>query len=326
VNRRKFIALVSGLPGWPLATAAQSAEPMRRIGILMSIGDDQEGQARISAFRDKLKELGRLEGRDVRVDICWADGDVDRARACAAQLVGSAAEVILSSGPESLVALRRQTQQIPIVFVQIGEPVESGVVSSLAHPGGNVTGSAAFEYAIGTKWIELLKQIAPGVSRVGVLSNSAAFTQPGYLRAIEATAPSRGMIVLVRNANNAAEIESSMDALARESNGLIVLPSSVAAVHRELIVSLANRYKLPAVYAYRFYTDCGSLLSYGNNVPETFRQAAAQVDRILRGTRAGDLPIQFAPKFELVINLRSAKALGLKVPRALLVRADEVIE
>lgn len=326
MNRRKFMTLLSGASVWPLAAPMQSAERMRRIGVLMSIADDQEGQARIGAFRKKLKELGHLEGRDVRVDICWADGDADRAGACAAELVSSGADVILSSGPESLVALRRQTRQIPVVFVQIGEPVESGVVPSLAHPGGNVTGSAAFEYSIASKWIELLKQIAPGVSRVGVLWNTTAFTQSGYLHAIEATAPSLGMTVLVRNANNAAEIASSMDALARESNGLVVLPSSVAAVHRELIASLANRFKLPAVYAYRFFTDSGGLLSYGNNVPETFRQAAAQVDRILRGTSPRDLPIRFAPKFELVINLRTAKALGLDVPRALLVRADEVIE
>jgi len=325
MNRRKFMTLLSGVSVWRLVASAQSAEPVRRIGILMSIADDQEGQARISAFRGKLKELGRLEGRDVRVDICWADGDTDRAGACAAELVGSAADVILASGPESLVALRRQTHQIPVVFVQIGAPVESGVVSSLAHPGENLTGSAAFEYSMASKWIELLKQIAPGVSRVGVLLNSAAFTHPGYLRAIEASAPSLGMLVVVRNANNAAEIESSMAALARESNGLIVLPSSLAAVHRELIVSLVDRFKLPAVYAYRFFTDGGGLLSYGNNVPETFRQAATQVDRVLRGTRAGDLPIQFSPKIELVINLRSAKALGLNVPRTLIVRADEVI-
>jgi len=321
-----FITLLSGASVWLLAASAQSAGPMRRIGVLMSIADDDEGQARINAFRQKLKELGRLEGRDVLLDLCWADGDTDRAAACAMELVRSTPDLILSSGPESLVALRQQTIQIPVVFVQIGAPVESGIASSLAHPGGNVTGSAAFEHSFASKWIELLKQIAPAVSRVGVLRNLAAFTQSGYLRAIEATAASLGMQVVVRDANNLAEIHSSMEALARESNGLIVLPSSLASMHRELIVSRANRFKLPAVYAYRFFTDCGGLLSYGNNVPETFRQAAVQVDRVLRGTRVGDLPIQFSPKFELVINLRTAKALGLDVPRALLVRADEVIE
>jgi putative ABC transport system substrate-binding protein len=326
MNRRTFITLLAGVPAWPLATSAQSAEPTRRIGVLMSIADDDEGQARINAFREKLKELGRLEGRDVLLDMCWADGDSDRAAVCAAELVRFTPDVILSSGPESLVALRQQTFQIPVVFVQIGAPIESGIASSLAHPGGNVTGSAAFEHSFAGKWIELLKQFAPNVSRVGVLRNLAAFTQSGYLRTIEATAASLGMQVVVRDANNLAEIDSSMDALARESHGLIVLPSSLASMHRELIVSLANRYKIPAIYAYRFFTASGGLLSYGNSVPETFRQAATQVDRILRGTRAGELPIQFSPKFELVINLRTAKALGLDVPRPLLVRADEVIE
>jgi putative tryptophan/tyrosine transport system substrate-binding protein len=326
MNRRKFISLLYGVSAPFLAASARSAEPIRRIGVLISIADDGEGQARINAFRQKLKELGHLEGRDVLLDMCWANGDANRAGACAAELVRSTPDVILSSGPESLVALRQQTQQIPVVFVQIGAPVESGIASSLAHPGGNVTGSAAFEHSFASKWIELLRQIAPGLSRVGVLRNPAAFTQSGYVQTIEATAASLGMQVVVRDANNLAEIEPSIEALTGESNGLIVLPSSLAAIHRERIVSLANRSKLPAIYAYRFFTDCGGLLSYGNNVPETFRQAAIQVDHILRGARAGDLPIQFSPKVELVINMRTAKALGLEVPRPLLVRADEVIE
>jgi putative ABC transport system substrate-binding protein len=299
---------------------------MRRVCLLMSVADDQEGQSRVAAFRQKLEELGWGEDRDVRIDICWSDGKADRARACATKIVGSTPDVILSSGPEPLIALRNETHAIPIVFVQVGEPVESGVVASLAHPNENVTGSAAFEYSIGGKWIELLKQVAPNVTRVGVLRNAAAFTQPGYLRAIEAEGAALGVRVAVRDSGDATEIESSMDAFARESDGLIVLPSSVAAIHREMIASQANRYRLPAVYPYRFFAASGGLLSYGNSVPETFRQAAAQVDRILRGANAGDLPVQLAPKFELVINLKTSKALGLAVPPWLLARADEVIE
>lgn len=326
MNRRIVLKLLSSTLLPNLAAFAQSAEAMRRVGVLMSIADDDVGRARLKAFREKLEDLAHLEGYDVQMEVCWADGDIDRVEACAAALVGSAVDVILTSGPEALVALRRRTNRIPVVFVQVGEPVESGVVSNLAHPGENITGSAAFEYSIAGKWVELLKQIAPGVSRVGVLRNLATFTHAGYLRAIEAEARPLGMQVVVRDANNLAQIEVAMDSLRHDSNGLIVLPSAIVAVHREPVVSLANRYGLPAIYAYRFFTDTGGLLSYGKNIPETFRQAATQVDGILRGTRAGDLPIQFVPKFELVINLRTAKMLGLEVPRTVLVRADEVVE
>jgi putative tryptophan/tyrosine transport system substrate-binding protein len=326
MRRRTVLGTCAGAIIWPLVAAGQQLSRGRRIGVLMSVADDPEGQSRLAAFRQKLGELGWIEGRDVRIDICWSDGKVDQASACAAKIVSSAPDVILSSGPEPLVALRAETRTIPIVFVQVGEPVESGVVTSLAHPNRNVTGSSAFEYSIAGKWVELLKQVAPNVTRVGVLRNSAAFTQPGYLSVIEAAASRLDVDVVVHDSGDVAEIASSMDAFARECDGLVVLPSSISAIHRELIVAQANRQRLPAVYAYRFYAACGGLLSYGNSVPETFRQAAAQVDQILRGANAGDLPVQMAPKIELIINLKTAKSLDLSIPPVLLARADEVIE
>lgn len=326
MKRRAALGMCVGAVVWPLVATGSQLSRVRRVGILMSVADDPEGQSRLAAFRQKLGELGWTEGGDVRIDTCWSDGKADQVRACAAKIVGSAPDVILSSGPEPLVALREETHTIPVVFVQVGEPVESGVVTSLAHPNRNVTGSSAFEYSIAGKWFELLKLVAPNATRVGVLRNSAAFTQPGYLRAIDAAASARGVCVVVHDSGDAAEIESSMEAFGRQADGLIVLPSSVAAVHREVIVAQANRHRLPAVYAYRFYAVCGGLLSYGNSVPDTFRQAAAQVDQILRGANVGDLPVQMAPKIELIINLKTAKSLNLSIPPMLLARADEVIE
>jgi putative tryptophan/tyrosine transport system substrate-binding protein len=326
MRRRVFLRMLGGGAAWPLTAWAQGGRGIRRVGVWMNIANDPEGESRLAAFRQKIGELGWVEGRDVRIDICWSDGSADQARACAAKIVGAAPDVILSSGPEPLAALRDETRTIPVVFVQVGEPVESGVVTSLAHPNRNVTGSSAFEYSIAGKWVELLKQVAPNVTRVGVLRNVAAFTQPGYLTAIEAAASRLGVVVVVHDSGDVTEIASSMDAFARECDGLIVLPSSIAAMHRQAIVEQANRHRLPAVYAYRFYAACGGLLSYGNSVPETYRQAAAQVDQILRGANAGDLPVQMAPKIELIINLKTAKYLDLSIPPMLLARADEVIE
>jgi putative tryptophan/tyrosine transport system substrate-binding protein len=327
MRRREFIALIgSTAASWPLSARAQQLDRIRRVGVLFSTSDDLEVRSHLAAFRQKLEELGWLEGRNLSLEVCWSDVTADHAAACAAKLAGLTSDVILSSGPEALLALRQATGTIPIVFVMVGEPVESGVVSSLARPDSNVTGLAAFEYSIGGKWVELLKQVAPDVVRVGVLRNAAVFTHPGYLRAIESAAPTLGVSVIVMDASNADELDSLMNAIARESDGLIVLPSPLSADHYELIVSQANRGKLPAIYPYRFYAASGGLLSYGNSVPETYRQAAVQIDRILRGASVGDLPVQLAPKIELVVNLKTAKQLGLNIPSVLLARADEVIE
>jgi putative tryptophan/tyrosine transport system substrate-binding protein len=326
MRRRVFIGLMGVATVWPLVGSVLSATGVRRVGVLMSVADDQEGRSRLAAFRNKLEELGWVESRNLRIEVCWCDADAVRAAACVAEIAGYAPDVIFSSGPEPFMALRRATITVPIVFVQLGEPVESGMVSSLAHPDRNVTGTASFEYSIAGKWLELLKQVAPQVTRVGVLRNAATFTQPGYFRAIETAAPSLGVSVSVIDASNGGEIELSIDALARQADGLIVLPSSLTTMHHELIVSQANRHKVPAVFPYRFYAVSGGLVSYGSSVPETNRQAAVQVDRVLRGTRVSDLPVQLATKFELVINLKTAKQLGLNIPPALLARADEVIE
>jgi putative tryptophan/tyrosine transport system substrate-binding protein len=283
-------------------------------------------RSRVAVFRQKLEELGWVGGRNLQIDVCWSDLSVDRAEACAAKFAAFNSDVMVSSGPEALLGLRRATHTIPIVFMMVGEPVESGVVSSLARPDRNVTGLAAFEYSIASKWIELLKQFATDAMRVGVLRHAAVFTHPGYLRAIEAAAQTLGVSVLVMDAGNSGGLESSMKAFARESDGLMVLPSPLTTNYQDLIVSQANRYWLPAVYAYGFFAANGGLLSYGNNVPETLRLAAGQVDRILRGASVTDLPVQEPSKLELVVNLKTAKAIGIVVPPWLLTRADEVIE
>jgi putative ABC transport system substrate-binding protein len=325
MRRREFIFFLSAII-WPRSVGAQPTRRLRQLAVLMSIAHDRQGDLRLVAFRDKLRELGWAESENISIDACWADADLELARLCALSQVRSAPEVILASGPESVVALKEATGNIPIVFVQIGAPVESGVVSDLAHPGDNLTGSAAFEHAIAGKWLELLKQIAPRSTHIGVLSNRAAFTQFGYLRTLEAIAPSLGVRILLRDASTPAEIGETIDAFASEMDALIVLPSSAAAVHCDLIVSRVAQRRLPAIYPYRFFAEAGGLLSYGNNVSETYRQAAVQVDRILRGASPGDLPVQLSLKFELVINLKTAKTLALGLPRTLLARADEVIE
>jgi putative ABC transport system substrate-binding protein len=282
----------------------------------------------MSAFGQKLQRLGWTQGRNVQLEVCWTDGERYRIPGCAARLLGFKPDVILTSGPFALSTLRDMTRTIQIVFVQFGEPVANGVVPNLRYPGGHITGSAAFEHAIGGKWTELLKQIAPGTTRVGVLQNSSVPTHAGYLRAIKTAASSLGMEVAVSDTTlaNPVEIEAVVAAMKKASNGLIVLPTPATAVHRELIASLAMRHKLPSISAYRYYVTSGGLLSYGNSVSVAFERAASQVDHILRGAKAGDLPIQFSNSFELAINLGTAKALDLTVPAIMLARADVVIE
>jgi putative ABC transport system substrate-binding protein len=328
MKRRDFIALLGGAAAWPLAVRAQQAGGMRRIGVLMSLAeDDPEEQVRYAAFVEGLQQLGWTDGRSVRIDPRWAAGDADRGRKYAAELVGLAPDVILASGGTVATALVQATRTVPIVFTQTPDPVGAGFVASLAHPGGNATGFTNFEYGMGAKWLELLKQIAPGVTRVAVLRDPVTPQGIGQFAAVQSMAPSLGLEVSPVNSRDTGEMERAVAALARGSNcGLIVTGSGFAIVNRKLIATLAARYKLPAVYPLRVFVTAGGLLAYAADPIEPHRRAAAYVDRILKGEKPGDLPVQAPTKFELVINLKTAKALGLTVPPSLLATANEVIE
>jgi ABC-type uncharacterized transport system substrate-binding protein len=329
MKRREFVRLFVGAVTWPLAAHAQQREGIRRIGVLMNLAEsDLEGQARITAFREALGKLGWTEGRELHIEYRWFAGDAVRARAYAAELVKLKPEVIFASATSSLVPLQRETRTVPIVFAQLTDPVGGGFVASLARPGGNITGFAQYEYSIGAKWVELLKQIAPQVTRVAVIYDEANQSEAqGTLPVIGAAARSFGMQIAAYAVRDAAEIERAIQEFTREPNGgLIPLPAPVTAVHRDLIISLATRHRLPNVYAYRYYPASGGLASYGIDNIELHRRAASYVDRILKGEKPGDLPVQQATKFELVINLKTAKALGLDPPISLLARTDEVIE
>jgi len=313
---------------WPLTSRAQQTERMRRIGVLMNpAAADPESTARVTAFAQGLQELGWTIGRNVQIDTRWAAADADLFRRYAAELVALAPDVILASGSPAIMSLQQLTRTVPIVFVNIVDPVGAGFVESLARPGGNATGFVLYEYGMSSKWLELLKEIAPGVMRVAVLRDAAMGAGPGQFGVIQALAPSLAVEVAPVNVRDTGEIERSVAGFARSSNGgLIVTGSALTAVHRDLIVTLAARHKLPAVYFERPYVAGGGLVSYGPNIIDQYRRAADYVDRILKGEKPGDLPVQAPTKFELVINLRTAKALGLEVPPTLLARADEVIE
>jgi len=328
LKRREFISLFGGAAAaWPLVARAEQPERMRRIGVLTTAPEnDSESQARIGAFREGLAKLGWTEGREIRIDYRWAAGDQERARAYAAELVALKPDVIFAAPSAALAALR-QTRNVPIVFAQVTDPVGEGWVASLARPGGNVTGFAQYEFAIAAKWMELLKQIAPNVTRVAVIYDPANPEWKHFVPVMEAAAPSVGMQASFSVVRNRADIERAIEELVRGPNGgLIPLPSPLMLVHRELIISLARTYRLPNVYAYRYYPINGGLASYGIELVDLYRRAASYVDRILKGEKPGDLPIQQATKFELVINLKTAKALGLDPPISLLARTDEVIE
>ena len=329
MRRRDFaILLGSAAVAWPLAARAQQPERMRRIGVLMSVAaDDPEGQARVAAFVQGLQQLGWIDDRNVRIDTRWGAGDADRYRRYAAELVALAPDVILASGGSVVGALRQATRTVPIVFTQTPDPVGAGFVESLAMPGGNATGFTLFEYGISGKWLELLKEIAPRVTRAAVLRDPAIAQGSGQLGAIQSAAPSFGVELRPVDVRDAGEIERAVTAFARGSNGgLIVTGSGLAIVHRDLIVTLAARHKLPTVYPARLFVTGGGLISYGPGSIEPHRRAAGYVDRILKGEKPADLPVQAPTKYELVINLKTAKALGLEVPAMLLARADEVIE
>jgi putative tryptophan/tyrosine transport system substrate-binding protein len=327
LRRRQFITLLGGAAAtWPLAARAQQTDRVRRVGVLMNLpADDPEGQARIAAFHQGLQEWGWTIGRNARIDYRWGASDAERIRRHAAELVALAPEVILSSGTPSVAALQQATRSVPIVFTQVVDPVGSGFVASLAKPGGNITGFSVFEYGISGKWLELLKEVTPRVTRVAVLRDFAAGL--GQLGAIQSVASSFGVELSPIDVRDAGEIERAVTAFARSPNGgLIVTGSTPALVHRELITTLAARHRLPAVYAFRYFVTSGGLISYGPDSIDPFRRAASYLDRILKGEKPADLPVQAPTKFELVINTKTAKALGLTVPDTLLARADEVIE
>jgi ABC-type uncharacterized transport system substrate-binding protein len=329
MKRREFITLIGGAAAmWPLAARAQQPERMRRIGVLIpTAADDADGQARMAAFLQGLAQLGWSEGRNVRIDTRWGEGDAERGRRYAAELVALAPDVILAFGGSVLAPLLQATRAVPIVFTIVADPVGAGLVDSLARPGGNITGFTGFEYSLGGKWLELLKQIAPGVTRAAVIRDPAIIAGIGQWGAIQTAAPAIGVEVSPVNVRDAGEIERALAAFARSSNGgLIVTGSALAGVHRDLIVTLAARHKLPAVYTWRVFVTSGGLISYGPDFIDQHRQAAGYVDRILKGEKPADLPVQAPTKYELVINLKTAKALGLEVPPTLLARADEVLE
>jgi putative ABC transport system substrate-binding protein len=329
MQRREFITLLGGAAAaWPLAARAQQPERMRHIGVLMpAAADDTDFQARVGAFLQALALLGWTIGRNVRIDTRWATADADSIRRHAAELVALAPDVILAHGASTVGPLLQATRTVPIVFPVASDPVGAGFVDSLARPGGNVTGFMTAEYSIGGKYLELLKEIAPGLTRVAVLRDPTQGSGTSQFAAIQAVAPSLRMEVHPINTRDVGEIERAVAAHARAPNGgLIVTAGGLSQLHRDLIVTLAARHKLPTVYYERFFVAVGGLISYGPDFIDQYRRAAGYVDRILKGEKPADLPVQAPTKYELVINLKTAKALGLTVPPALLARADEVIE
>ena len=327
--RREFITLLGGAAvAWPLAARAQSADRMRRIGVLMSTtADDPEGQARIAAFQQGLQQFGWAIGHNVRIDSRWPAGDPERFRRYAAELVALSPDVILATGSAAAAPLLQATRTVPIVFVIVPDPVGAGFVNNLARPGGNATGFIQFEYGISGKWLELLKQIAPGVTRAAILRDPAISAGIGQFGAIQAVAPSLGVEASPVNVRDPDEIERAVADFARSPNGgLIITGSALAVVHRHLIITLAAKHQLPAIYFQRTLVADGGLISYGADLLDQYRRAAGYVDRILKGEKPADLPVQRPTKYQMVINLKTAKALGLEIPSSVLAIADEVIE
>ena len=327
MRRRHFIATLGGAAAWPLVARAQS-ERVRRIGVLMNLAEsDPEERKRMAAFQQALQKLGWRDGDTVRIDYRVALGKIDNARRYAAELVALAPDVILASGNLSMRALLEATGSVPIVFAHVTDPVGAGFVESLTRPGGNVTGFSPFEYAMSGKWLELLKEIAPHVAWVGVLRDRAIVAGPGQFAAIQTAAASLGVELSPIGVRDADEIKRAITAFARGSDhGLIVTASAASQIHRDLIITLAAENRLPAVYSDRLFVTDGGLISYGADYPDLYRRAAGYVDRILKGDKPADLPVQYPAKYELVVNLKTAKALGLEIPPTLLARADEVIE
>jgi putative ABC transport system substrate-binding protein len=328
MKRREFITVLGGAAAWPLAVRAQQGERMRRIGVLLpASSDDAEFQARIGAFLQGLALLGWTIGRNVRIDVRWATHDAAEIRRHSAELTALAVDVILAHGASTVGPLLQATRAVPIVFTVISDPVAGGFVDSLARPGGNATGFMSSEYGIAAKWLELLKEIAPSVTRVAILRDPAIPTGPAQFGIIQVAAASLRVEVTPVSVRNAPEIERAVAAFAPAGNGgLIVIGGAATSIHRNLIAVLSVRHKLPAIYAERSYTAAGGLISYGTDYVDQYRRAAGYVDRILKGEKPADLPVQAPVKLDLTINLSTAKALGLDVPQSILARADEVIE
>jgi putative tryptophan/tyrosine transport system substrate-binding protein len=329
VNRRNFITLVGGATAtWPLSARAQQRVRTRRIGVLMNLAsDDPEGQDRVAAFMQGLQESGWAIGRDVRIDYRWGAGDTNLFRKYAAELVALAPDAILAASGSALPFLLEATRSIPIVFAQTADPVGSGYVASLAQPGGNATGFTQIDFGMTGKWLELLKEIAPKVTRAAVIRDSRDLAGLGQWGAIQALAPSLGLEVSPVSAQDANEMQRAIMAFARSPNGgLVVTASAPTAVYRETIIALAAQQRLPAVYPFRYHITAGGLVSYGPDPIDQYRRAAGYINRILKGEKPGDLPVQAPTRYELVINMKTAKALGLEMPATVLARADEVIE
>ena len=329
MKRRDFISFLAGAAAaWPRAARAQPGERVRRIGVLMALApSDPEAQLRVRAFEAGLRDLGWSEGRNLRIDYRWAPGDAGALRAQAAELIRSTPDLILAHSTPVLAALRQDGLALPIVFVQVTDPVGGGFVPNFTRPGGHVTGFTSFEFTIGSKWLEALKQIAPRVTRVLALLHVETLANAGFLRAAQSAASSLGVTLTAARVHNATEIETAMMALSAEVNcGLMVMPHPVTTTNRAVILKLAAQYRLPAVYPIRYFVAEGGLMSYGIDLVDLYRRAATYVDRILRGAQPRDLPVQAPSKFEMVINLKTAKALGLDVPLQLQELADDVIE
>ena len=330
IRRRDFVILLGcgTVAAWPLAARAQQAGAMPRIGLLSVFAEsDPEGQALIKELMQGLQELGWVNGRNVRIDFRFGGVDAAHISTLATELIELRPDVVLASGALAATALRQQTLSIPIVFVQVVDPVSAGFVTNLARPEGNITGFTNFEFSVGGKWLQLLKDCAPSVDRIAVVFDPANPTWAAYLRTIEAAAPSFGVRLIPAGVRDAAEITQRIATFARDPNGaLVVLPGPVTIGHRETIIVAAARHRLPAIYPYRFFTVDGGLMSYASDVPDSYRRAASYVDRILRGAKVAELPVQQPTKYELTINVKTAKTLGLTVPDTVLGRADEVIE
>ena len=327
MRRRDFITLLGAAAATPLAARAQQSDRMRRIGVLMNAAEESDQQANLAAFRQALQQLGWTDGRNVQIETRWAGGSAPEIRRHAGELVALAPDVIFATGTAAMAPFLQATRAVPIVFVNVADPVGAGFVDSLSHPGGNATGFIQFEYSLAGKWVELLKQIAPGITRAAVLRDPTITSGIGQFAVIQSVAQTVGVEVSAINPRDAGEIERAVTTFAAVPNGgLIVAASALAVLHRELIIALAARHKLPAVYYRRYFVTTGGLISYGYDTVAQFRGAAGYVDRILKGVKPGELPIQRADKYSLIINLKTAKALGLSVPLPLAGLADELIE
>ena len=330
MRRREFITLLGGVAAaWPLAARAQRPDRVRRIGVLMTLAaDDPEAQTRAKAFEQGLRELGWSEGSRLHIEYRWSGDDPDRIRSYASEIVNLVPDVVLANATPALAAIQQETRTIPIVFVQVIDPVSRGFVSSLALPGGNITGFTNFEFPMGGKWVEMLKEVAPFITSIAVVFNpdTAPYGQQ-FFQQMGASASALATEAIEARVRDVVELEKAIASIAaKSSSGLIVLPDTFTTVHRDTIIALADRHRLPAVYPFRYFATQGGLISYGVDNTDLFRRSAGYVDRILKGEKPGDLPVQAPTKYELVVNLKTAKALGLTVPPRLIARADEVIE